>query len=99
MNTAEARRILSERLAEYRPLAYSDLVQRIETVETLEVPNPGGRPWRLEFVFHWDGEPNGDVRVIGSIHNGGMRAFFPVSDSFIKSPSGEFVGESHGQIQ
>ena len=93
MNTGEAQRVLSEQLATYRPLPYAELVARIEKVETLEIPRRGERPWQLEFLFYWDSEPGGNVRVIGSIDDGGLRAFRPMSDSFIKAPSGQFVGE------
>ena len=39
------------------------------------------------------GRPGGNVRVIGSIDDGGWRAFVPLSDSFIKAADGRFVGE------
>ena len=74
-------------------MPYGDLVARIEKVETLEIPRNNNRPWQLEFLFYWDAEPNGNVRVIGSIDDGGLRAFVPLSDSFIKAPNGEFIGE------
>ena len=93
MDSVDARRVLSERLAQYRPLPYADLVARIEKVETVEIERGGNRRWQLEFLFHWDGEPGGNVRVIGSIDDGGIRTFSPLSDSFIKGPSGEFIDE------
>ena len=93
MDTGEARKVLGEHLGKYRPLPYADLVARIEKVETLEIARGGNRPWQLEFLFYWDSEPGGNVRVIGSIDDGGFRAFFPLSDSFIKGPRGEFIGE------
>jgi hypothetical protein len=93
MNTVEARRVLSERLACYRHLSYSDLVGRIGTVECEEIANSSQRLWQLEFQFFWDNKPNGDVRVMGAIDDGGIRAFVPVTDSFIKAPNGEFVDD------
>jgi hypothetical protein len=93
MDTGEGRRILSEHLAKYRAMPYADLAARVGKVETFEVPRQGRRPWQVEVVFHWDGEPDGNVRVIAAIDDGGLRAFLPLSDSFIKSRSGEFIGE------
>lgn len=93
MDTVEARRILDVQLGEYRLLPYSELTNRLDKVETLEIPSGGRRSWQLEFLICWDGAPDGNIRVIGSIDDGGLRAFFPLSDSFIKSPSGQFVGE------
>ena len=35
----------------------------------------------------------GHLRVLGSIDDGGIRAFFPLTDSFIMAPDGSFIGE------
>lgn len=32
------------------------------------------------------GQKNGDLRVIGSIDNGGIRVYIPLTDSFIITP-------------
>ena len=93
MDKMEARRILSERLARYRPLSYKELVGRIGNVDRENIPRTGIEPWQLVFEFFWDNPPNGDIRVMGSIDDGGFRTFVPMTDSFIKAPSGEFVDE------
>ena len=77
----------------YRELPYSELVSRIEKIETLQVTRPEAAPWQLEFQFYWDSEPGGAVRVMGSIDDGGIRAYFPVTDSFIKDANGAYIGE------
>jgi len=93
MDTPEARRILAERLARYRTLSYAQLVARHDHVEGEEIAGPGKKFWQLEFQVVWDNKPNGDVRVLGAIDDGGSRAFVPVMDSFIKAPNSEFVDE------
>jgi hypothetical protein len=93
MNMVEARKVLSERLARYRPLSYAELVGKIGSVEREDIPRAGQRSWRVVIEFFWDRRPEGDIRVLGAIDDGGIRAFMPVTDSFIKAPSGEFVGE------
>ena len=93
MNTVVAQRILRERLAKLRSLSYAELVARMESVLTEEVPRDSERSWQLEFEVLWDDEPSGNVRVLGSIDDGGLRTFVPLTESFIKAPSGEFVGE------
>jgi hypothetical protein len=93
MDTGAARAVLRERLAKYRQLSYADLLARIDTVEHLDISSGGKCPWQLELQFLWDSEPGGNIRVLGSIDDGGIRAFFPVADAFIKSPSGEFIDE------
>ena len=84
---------MHQRLAAYRELPYGELAARVDRVETLNIRRGAERPWQLEFQFHWDSDPGGAVRVTGSIDDGGIRAYFPVSDSFIKSRSGELIGE------
>jgi hypothetical protein len=93
MNIREARRILNERLAKLRALPYRELAARVDSVFTEEIPRDSERSWQLELEVVWDDEPSGNVRVIASIDDGGLREFVPITDSFIKSPSGEFVGE------
>jgi hypothetical protein len=65
--------------------------QRVETPGA--IPTTGTR-YYMEFGLFWDDKPDGDVRVIDSITDGrGLRAFIPLADSFILSPSGTFIGE------
>jgi hypothetical protein len=47
----------------------------------------------VEIQTFWDSQPGGNVRVMGSIDDGGWRAFLPLSRSFIKSAVDSFVGE------
>jgi hypothetical protein len=95
MNKREAHSILSEWLAGYRSLPYAELAARAAegAVETSELAAPSGTRYQLEVQFLWDGKPNADVRVMGSVDDGGVRAFLPVTDSFIVAPDGRFVGE------
>lgn len=93
MNTTEARRVLSERLAKLRALSYRDLEKRVDSVLTEEIARDSERSWQLEFQVLWDDEPSGNIRVVGTIDDGGLRAFVPLTDAFVKSPSGAFVGE------
>lgn len=95
MNKKEARSILSEHLAGFRSRSYAELASWVSERrnDTLEAVAPSGTRYCLELQFFWDDKPNGDVRVVGSIDDGGIRAFLPVTDSFILSPEGRFVGE------
>ena len=61
--------------------------------ETREVVVASGTRYQLEIQFFWDDKTDGNVRVLGSIDDGGIRAFLPATDSFILTPEGRFVGE------
>lgn len=92
MDTAEARRILAERLG-CRALSYSRLVAKIGHVECEEIGKPGKKFWQMESQVVWDHKPNGDIRVLASIDDEGWRAFAPLMDGFIKASNDEFVCE------
>jgi hypothetical protein len=90
---SEPKMILAERLKRYREHSYDRLVRLIGSQEAEEARAPSGKRYQLEFQVFWDSRPGGDVRVMGSIDDGGIRAIFPVTDDFIKAPDGTFVGE------
>jgi hypothetical protein len=95
MDKKEARSILAEHLARYRSRSYAALAAwaREGRIDTPEAVGPSGTRYQIEVQFFWDGKPEKDVRVCASIDDGGIRAFVPLSDSFILSPEGNFVGE------
>ena len=95
MNKDEARRILLEHLARYKQRSYSELALLVaaKQEDIFEVAGPTGTTYQLEFQFFWDSHPDGDIRVIGSIDDGGWRAFSPLTEDFVISPEGKFIGE------
>jgi hypothetical protein len=93
MDKQEARTLLTAKLAKYRRFTYTDLVAKIGEIDCLEVTGPSGVEYQIEVQFFWDGEADGDVRVMAGIDDGGLRAFMPLCDSFIIAPDGRFVGE------
>ena len=108
MNKREAKAILAEQVARLRRQSYSELRRYIskerfrigpisfgggENVEALEVTGESGAEYQLEIGAVWDDRPDGDLRIIVSIDDGGLRAFAPLTESFIIAPDGSFVGE------
>ena len=103
MNKEEMKAILSEHLARYRTRTYSDLVRLAESkqIDTFEVKGASGADYQIEIQFSWDDKPQGDIRVHGSIDECPHRPLFgflpiyvsSVTDDFILSPQGAFVGE------
>lgn len=93
MDKIEATRILTEHLERYRKRSHSELTQLIGQAETVTVIGDSGTEYGLEFEAVWDDEANKDLRVMGSIDDGGWRAFSPLCDDFIMRKDGSFVGE------
>ena len=92
MDNTEARQILREHLAGYRTKSYAELLALLKAkqVDTLEVRGASGTEYQMEFECFWDGKPDGDIRVWGSIDDGRWRAFCPLSESFILK-----IGRAH----
>jgi hypothetical protein len=93
VDKGEAKEILAAHLARYRGLTYAELVRRLKTVDTEEITGPSGTVYQLEVQFFWDNRPNGNVRVIGAIDDGGISWLVPLSGDFIMAPDGSFVDE------
>jgi hypothetical protein len=91
MDTVAARKVLNAWLAKLRAVPYRELEARIDSVTNDEVARDSERSWQLEVQVVWDDEPGGNIRVTASIDDGGLRAFVPMSDSFVKTPSGDIV--------
>ena len=93
MDKAEAKSLLSQELSRYRELPYAKLFSLVDKIETLERTAPSGVTYQIEMQVFVDDESRQTLRVLGSIDDGGWRAFAPLSDSFILAPDGSFVGE------
>lgn len=61
--------------------------------EIFEVRAESGIEYQLEFQVFWDDPKAKTIRVLGSIDDGGIRAFFPLCESIIMASDGTLVGE------
>jgi len=73
--------ILDEYLSRYKSRPFAELL------ELQEVRTPiSGKGYQIEIQAFWDTNPDGDLRIIGSIDDGWWRAYFPLTDGFVVSP-------------
>jgi hypothetical protein len=93
MDTAEAKIVLASELGKYRLRSYAELRERIGSQDDFTAAASSGKQYQVEVGFLWDGKPENNIRVMGAIDDGGWRAMIPLTESFILSPSGEFIGE------
>jgi len=93
MNSQEAKKIIADQLKPYREKPYSELIKMFKKPLTYEVRGQSGTLYQIEIQAFWDDSPNENIRIMGLIDDGGLRAFFPISDGFIKSPIDTFIGE------
>jgi hypothetical protein len=95
MDNAEARAVLKAILETFRTKTYRELVALIGVQGTTEAKGPSGITYQVEVQAFWDDpkKRNQVLRVVGSIDDGGIRAYFPLLDSFLLAPDGAFVDE------
>ncbi len=95
MNKAEAMVILKAELARYRSKSYRELVALVGKSQRIEITAPSGTWYQIAVRAFWDNpkKPNDVLRVAGAVDDGGIRAYVPLTDSFLVTPSGEFAGE------
>jgi len=90
----EALEILRKVLEPFRDRSYGSLVEMIDSEPVVaEHTGRSGQWYQLEIQAIWNDGGGGPVRVFGSIDGGGIRACSPLTDCFIKAPSGESLYE------
>lgn len=94
MNKGEARKLLAKELEGWRQRPYAELASLVHgDPVTGEVQSEAGNRYQYEIQVFWDRKPGGDIRVLGAIDDGGIRAFFPLTHDFIVATNGDFIGE------
>lgn len=93
MNNELALDLLAVAMAEYRALPYASLAERVDGDDHRDVVGPDGRSYQVEVQVMWAQLKPGPVLVIGSVDDGGWRAWSPLTRSFVMRPDGSFVGE------
>jgi len=52
-----------------------------------------GAHYQIEIEVFWDNRRGGAIRVIGSVDDGQSRAAVPLTEDFVITPSGTFLGK------
>jgi hypothetical protein len=91
MNNAEPRSILSNELRAFAARPSDELVRSISRAEVKNMSSESGVSYQIEISVFWDSEPDKDLRIMGSIDDGGWRAFLPLTESLIMRPDGTLI--------
>lgn len=86
MNRTQAIAILRRHLDQLEALGYDALSSRVGANDASEDKGETGAPYQIELSVVWDHGPNGAIRIIGSIDDGGLRALVPLTDSRLVQP-------------
>ena len=86
MDKSEAKRVLAKHRGKYKAKTYAELKDLIDELEVCEIAGPSGVLYQIEVTVLWDDKPNGQIRVIAAIDDGGWRAYCPLSGHLLVSP-------------
>ena len=59
--------------------------------EVKNLVSESGLNYQIEFSMLWDSKAEEDLRIMGSIDDGGWRAFLPLTESLIMRPDGKLI--------
>jgi hypothetical protein len=93
MDKLEALGVLNDQLQPWRQRTWTELREAIGRSQRFEVAAASGTWYQGEVQTFWDDKPEGAIRVMASVDDGGWRAFAPLTADFILAPDGTFVGE------
>ena len=93
MNKVEALIVLQGQLRPWRERPWAQLREEVSQSHRFEVTGESGTWYQGEIQVFWDDKPDGAIRVMASIDDGGWRALVPLTDDFIVAPDGTFIGE------
>jgi hypothetical protein len=91
MDKTEAQSILTKELTEFAARTYNEIVTLIKRPEVKNVIGKSGANYQIDVNVFWDSKPDGNLRIMASIDDGGWRAFVPVTDSLIMKPDGTLL--------
>ena len=92
MNNDEAKTIASLEGRRLRALPYSELRETLldQRVDS-EVVGRSGERYHLQLEGFFDDAESGDLRVVTSIDDGGLRTVWPITDSFTITADGRIT--------
>ena len=88
MNLEEAQTVLRTELERYRNNSRGELQRLLSEPDVKEVHGASGTIYQVEIEAVWDDRVGGDLRILGHIDDGGIRAFAPLTRDFIVAPDG-----------
>jgi hypothetical protein len=94
MSREIAHAIAEDRLNKLRKLSYGELVKLVGRTPCDRINGPDGEEYQVETETRWDSKTGGNIRVIVAVDGPGASAFRPLTETFIMSADGSFIGEN-----
>ena len=93
MNREEALAALQQEATRLRGKTHAELAAFIGAPSHADHKSNSGRTYQVEVGAAWDDEPGQILRLLFSVDDGGIRAYFPLTKSALIEPGGSFQGE------
>jgi hypothetical protein len=94
MTSEIARAIVEDKLKELRKFSYGALIKLVGQVSCDRVNGPDDEEYQVETETRWDSKAGGNIRVIVAIDGPRVSTFRPLTETFIMSADGSFIGEN-----
>jgi hypothetical protein len=91
MDQTIARKLLIDELQILKTRPFSFFTQSINRTIHKEKMGPDGVGYQIEVEVIWDSRRGGNIRVMGSVHDGKVRSVKPLTEDFIITPAGTFL--------
>jgi hypothetical protein len=91
MNKTEAKLLVARELKAFAARSYSELSAMIGQTEVKRLVGDSGKEYQIELEVFWDSTQHENLHIMGSIDDGGWRAFLPICDSLIMKPDGTLI--------
>jgi hypothetical protein len=88
-----ARKLLKDELESLKTRPFSFFAQSVNRTTQKKIIGKDGAHYQIEIEVFWDNRRGGAIRVIGSVDDGQSRAAVPLTDDFVITPSGTFLGK------
>lgn len=96
MTREEAKAILASHVRELKNRPYAEFHSWVlaKKIQTPLVKGTSSIEYQVEIEARWDSQPEGDIRVLVSVDDGGLvSSLVPLGDSFLIPPDGSLVGQ------
>jgi hypothetical protein len=89
MDRIVATELLQQELGALRQRGYASLATDVGEEIVREIVGPDGKDYQISVLVVWDKNPNGALRIIASIDDGGWRALMPLTADDLIYPAAD----------
>jgi hypothetical protein len=86
-----SKKLITQELNAFATRRYDELVALIGHDDVKILKGWSGITYQIETSVFWESQPDGSLRIVASIDDGGWQAFVPLTYSAIMKPDGKLL--------